>query len=114
MTRLLRTGSLVAIALVTAFIVSACTGRAPEVTVDDPVLIEGRELYISNCSACHGLGGGGGRGSKLNEGRLEQRLPDPADQIDVVANGRNDMPAFSGRLTESEIEAVVRYTREVL
>ncbi len=93
----------------------ACVGtRAPEVTVDDPVLIEGRDVYIRHCSACHGATGGGGRGSKLNEGRVEQRIPDPADQIELVTNGRSSMPSFSGRLTEAEIEAVVRYTREVL
>lgn len=100
---------------VLAIFATGCTGTpAPEVTVDDPVLIEGRELYVQHCSACHGSTGGGGRGSKLNEGRLEQRIPDPANQIAIVTNGRSSMPSFSGKLTEAEIEAVVRYTREVL
>ncbi len=97
------------------FLITACTGTpAPEVTVDDPVLMEGRDVYVQHCTACHGATGGGGRGSKLNEGRLEQRIPDPAVQIELITNGRSSMPSFGGRLTEAEIEAVVRYTREVL
>ena len=32
----------------------------------------------------------------------------------LVADGRNQMPGFDGTLTPEEIEAVVRYTREVL
>jgi mono/diheme cytochrome c family protein len=41
--------------------------------------------------------------------------PDVAAQIDVVTNGKGDgMPAFADKLTAGEIEAVVRYTREVL
>ena len=51
---------------------------------------------------------------RLNEGAVLRSFPLVSDQIDVIANGRRTMPAFSGRLTEEDIEAVVRYTREVL
>ncbi len=97
------------------FVVSACaTGVAPEVTSGDPVLVEGRELYIQQCSSCHGLTGGGGRGSKLNEERVLQRYPDVDDQIAIIRDGRNQMPAFGDKLDDDQMEAVVRYTREIL
>ena len=34
--------------------------------------------------------------------------------VSVVTNGRNGMPSFSGSLSTAEIDALVRYTREVL
>lgn len=50
----------------------------------------------------------------MNGGRLERAHPDPAAQRDIVANGRGTMPAFSGRLSAEELDAVVRYTREII
>lgn len=95
--------------------VSSCVGaETPEVSGDDPVLVQGRELYIRQCQSCHGAAGGGGRGPKLAEGQILERFPDAESTIAIVSDGRNAMPAFSGRLTADEIEAVVRFTREVL
>jgi mono/diheme cytochrome c family protein len=37
-----------------------------------------------------------------------------ADQVTVVTDGRGSMPGFGGRYDPEELEAVVRYTREVL
>ena len=44
----------------------------------------------------------------------EDRFTDIQDQLTVVEDGRGGMPGFRGRYTTVEIEAVVRYTREVL
>lgn len=98
-----------------AIVVAACArGTAPEVTSNDPALIEGREIYVRQCSSCHGLTGGGGRGSKLSEERVLQRYPDVADQLALIVNGRNQMPAFGDKLDADQLDAVIRYTREVL
>jgi mono/diheme cytochrome c family protein len=99
---------------------AGCTsGSAPEVPAGpngspDPVLVAGRDIFTRRCAACHGLGGGGGRGPKLADGRVVERYPEVADQIALVTNGRNGMPKFADVLDPGEIEAVVRYTREVL
>jgi mono/diheme cytochrome c family protein len=45
---------------------------------------------------------------------VEVRFSVLADQIRVVADGRGSMPGFGGRYDPEELEAVVRYTREVL
>ncbi len=105
----------VAVALALAVTLTACTGGGPpEVAGDDPVLIEGREIYGSLCASCHTADGSGGRGPGLNQGRVVAAYPDVEDQIELVTNGRAAMPAFSGRLGAEEIVAVVAYTREVL
>jgi mono/diheme cytochrome c family protein len=95
-------------------VLAACVGEPPEVTVDDPELVEGRTVYGANCASCHGADGGGGLGQALADGAVVRAYPDVDDQIAVISDGRNQMPAFAGRLSDDELRAVVRYTREVL
>ncbi|MEQ8716227.1 MAG: c-type cytochrome [Acidimicrobiales bacterium] len=103
-----------------AALTAACgASEPPEIPLTndgqaDPVLVEGAEVYSARCAACHGDDGGGGRGSKLADGRMVEVYPDVADQLEVVNAGRRAMPRFDDKLTPAEIEAVVRYTREVL
>lgn len=97
---------------------AGCAAEAPEVPLGpdgtpDPVLALGRDVFASRCSNCHGSAGGGGTGPRL-AGTVEDTYPDPADQEAVVREGRRSMPAFGGSLSNAEIEAAVRYTREVL
>lgn len=107
--------SLLALMAIVGVVASGCTSaQPPEVSGDDPELVEGRELYGALCASCHGADGGGGRGLPLNEGRLLVAFPEPEAQIDLVTNGRASMPGFSGRLSEAEMVAVVRYTREII
>lgn len=100
-------------------LLSACAADAPAVPVGpdgepDPVLVSGREVYGDRCATCHGGSGGGDRGPKLADGRVVESLPDPVDQFTVIHDGRGQMPAFGDSLTDEQIDAVVRYTREVL
>lgn len=100
--------------------VGACAADdVPEVPVGpdgypDRELVAGRQVYIDRCANCHGNDGGGGRGTKLSDGRMVTQYPDVDDQAEVVADGVRSMPAFVGVLDPEEIAAVVRYTREVL
>jgi mono/diheme cytochrome c family protein len=74
----------------------------------------GDAIFRTNCSACHGAAGEGSIGPKLAGGAVVRKFPEIADQIALVSNGRGIMPAWSGRLSSDEIEAVVRYTRDGL
>lgn len=106
--------------LLVALLTAACGSTAPpEVPAAadgsvDPVLELGREVWGDQCSRCHGSDGGGRSGPRLNGGRVIERFPDPADQVDLVVQGRGGMPGFGERLSAEEIDAVVAYTREVL
>jgi mono/diheme cytochrome c family protein len=112
---------LAALVLTSLLMVAACSGASsPEVPVGsdgvaDPVLVDGRDIYSSSCANCHGASGQGTRRAPpLNAGGVVTLYPDIEDQIAVVSEGRGAMPPFVDRFTEAEIEAVVRYTREVL
>jgi mono/diheme cytochrome c family protein len=76
--------------------------------------VTGRAVYGASCASCHGADGGGGVGTRLSDGAMVEAFPDIDDQIDIVADGKDRMPAFVGRLSDDQIRAVVRYTREVL
>jgi len=80
----------------------------------DAELVVGREVYESRCANCHGASGGGGTGPRLADGAVIDNYPDPADQLEIIAEGRGQMPSFSSSLDADELDAVVRYTREVL
>ncbi|MGI9603958.1 MAG: c-type cytochrome [Acidimicrobiales bacterium] len=105
--------------LVVIVLLSAACSSPPEVPVGpdgqpDPVLSEGRDIYGDRCASCHGTSGGGGRGPNIQGERITTKYPEIADQVRVVVEGRNQMPAFGESLTPDQAEAVVRYTREVL
>lgn len=103
------------LALAWPLLAAACSGGdLPEVPAGDAELVTGRMVYANNCAPCHGASGGGGVGPKLSGGRVVEQVPDLADQRLLVENGRNQMPAFNQKLSSDEIDAVVRYTREII
>lgn len=91
----------------------------PEVPVGpdgfpDRELAAGRQVYIDRCASCHGNDGGGGRGTRISDGRMVTQYPSIADQVVIIADGVRSMPGFAEVLEAGEITAVARYTREVL
>ena len=113
-----RVRALLALVLLTGVLLVACsTEDKPGLSgdqADDPELVLGEQVYVDNCAQCHGNAGGGGAGPKLADGRVVRDFPDPASQVEVIRKGRGSMPAWEAELTTEEIDAVVRYTREVL
>ena len=80
----------------------------------DPVLLEGRAIYGEYCASCHGVAGEGAPGPAFVGHRLLRTMPTAADEAAVVRAGRAVMPSFGKTLTPEQLDAVVRYTREVL
>ena len=72
----------------------------------------GAQLFAQRCASCHGPDGGGGIGPAF--AGITQRFPDAADHIDVVRQGRGQMPSFDRLLSDSQIELIVTFEREVL
>jgi mono/diheme cytochrome c family protein len=102
----------------------------PSESAEGP-LAEGKTLYVTNCSACHGVSGEGGVGPSFQNGAVVQTWPNFKDHIVWVhvgsagwpgdtygaqnkPKGTGVMPAFNGTLTDEEIALIVRYEREVL
>ncbi len=107
--------TVVAIVVLTSGLLAGCVSSdVPEVPAGDTELSLGRDVWSGQCVACHGSDGAGGRGDRLNRGLVLDRYPDPATQLELIRNGVRAMPAFGGRLSDEELAAVVRYTREVI
>jgi cytochrome c oxidase subunit II len=87
---------------------------------DDPAKVwaqadlvaRGEKVFAANCVACHGAQGQGGAGKKL-DGSPIVLDGDPGKQLGVVLKGAaaGAMPAWKGKLSETEIAAVVTFTK---
>ena len=77
----------------------------------DELIQRGEKVYAANCVACHQANGKGVPGSfpALDGGPLV--LGPKAGQIDIVMHGKNAMPAWAPVLSDTEIAAVITYTR---
>jgi mono/diheme cytochrome c family protein len=92
-----------------AFIALALIGTKFAASAQDKAMIEGGEqVYEQNCAECHG--------EKL---RSSGAVPDlrklPVDgraQFDeIVKNGRGQMPAWEGQLTDENFDQIWAYIR---
>jgi len=75
---------------------------------------DGALLFQTYCAACHGFQGEGRIGPALNAAGRVPRM-DEATLREIIQQGRpgTAMPAWGGRLSEEEIEALIRFLREL-
>jgi outer membrane protein assembly factor BamB/mono/diheme cytochrome c family protein len=71
----------------------------------------GRTVFTTNCAGCHTLAEAGTSGTVGPN--LDDLRPDAALVRTTVTNGRGAMPAFGGRLSETEIADVAAYVSSV-
>lgn len=96
--------------------VTSLDESGPEIPEIDPAaadIVEGGELYRSNCAACHGAVGIGGA---LARTRHAPRLgPATALQIaEAIRIGPGAMPSFGpGTFDDEQVSAIVKYVREL-
>jgi len=105
---------LAALVAAAALVLSACGGDSEPSGGGGDEASAGQSVYEDNCARCHGPDGEGGVGPQLGDGAVAENFPDIADQITVIREGRNGMPAWEDSLTPEEIEAVATYEREEL
>lgn len=107
---------LVAVGTATGYVVGRETAEGDVVTQTAPGTTtptapsaeEGAEVFESaGCGGCHVLSAAGSTGTVGPS--LDGKAYDPALVADRVTNGQGAMPAFAGRLSEDEIEAVAAY-----
>ena len=114
-------------------------GNHTKSTVTDPLVIGAQVYRSAGCSGCHGANGEGGVGPALHGGQSKLTFPNVADHVNWVKTGSQslsqgtkygdpnreggqrevketsgDMPAFSGSLSQAQIDDVVQYEREKL
>jgi cytochrome c6 len=100
--------SILAVGLVFAWLTSSAAAAADPKTAD---------LYKSKCQSCHGPDGKATTiGKKL--GAKDFQDPEVAkmseeDLAQVTATGKNKMPAYKGKLTEDQINALAKYIKEM-
>lgn len=76
----------------------------------DELQQRGEKVYTANCAVCHQANGKGAATFPAQDGSA-MVLGDKKAHIDMVLNGKGGMPPWKGVLNDSEIAAVVTYTR---
>jgi mono/diheme cytochrome c family protein len=76
----------------------------------------GADTYKAKCMMCHAADGSGSTPAGKAMGAIPFSSPDlvkasDADLIAATKNGKGKMPAYSGKLTDDQITAVVAYIR---
>lgn len=91
-------------------------GAAPSFAADTA---HGGQIFSANCAACH-MGGGNVVNAErtLKQDALESYLANYSAGHEAaiayqVTNGKNAMPAFGGKLSETDIADVAAYIEEM-
>jgi mono/diheme cytochrome c family protein len=78
---------------------------------EEPVVLTGEDLYVMNCSSCHGASLEGGAGAELARGSEASEESD-SRIFTRIRDGKDVMPAFGGPLSDDEIDLIVQYLRD--
>jgi cytochrome c oxidase subunit 2 len=78
-----------------------------------PLVARGEKVYNANCGVCHQPNGKGGGAVKALDGSPVVNDADKNAQILTVLHGRvpQGMPAWQGKLSETDIAAAITYTK---
>ena len=76
----------------------------------------GENIFRAKCAVCHGIDGGGetANGKKLRVPDLRSnRVQELSDEeiLELVTNGKRDMPSFGKKYRQDQLQQVVTYIR---
>lgn len=98
---------------------SSTTESTPAPVATGTVELDGAKIYAEKCSVCHGPGGKGDGpgGAALNpkprdhtDGKYMNAKTDE-ELLEVIHNGKGNMPAWKSVLTDEQIKAVLKHVR---
>jgi cytochrome c oxidase subunit 2 len=75
------------------------------------LLARGEKVYTANCAVCHQPNGQGGGAIKPLDGSAKVLDADKGVQIHVLLNGQNNIMPSWKQLSDTEIAAVITYTK---
>lgn len=79
--------------------------------------LNGKAHFQAHCATCHGPHGPGSKlGKRINVPDLrwhDVQRQSNADLIQVVSDGRKNMPPFKNALTQVEISSLIGYVRKL-
>ncbi len=78
----------------------------------------GPELFAAKCAMCHGKDGSGntsmGKNLKLKDlGSADVQKASDADLKNMIEKGKGKMPAYSGKLSSTQINDLVKFVRSL-
>jgi mono/diheme cytochrome c family protein len=69
-------------------------------------------LYKSKCQVCHGPDGkGSAAGQKLGAKAFSESKASDKELFEITKNGKGKMPKFDGKLTDEQINELVKYIK---
>jgi cytochrome c6 len=79
---------------------------------------DGAAIYKSKCMMCHAANGSGdtptGKSMKVRDLRSAEVQKMSDEQIEKsIENGKGKMPAYKSKLSDAEIDALVKYIRDL-
>ena len=105
------TGAKAGLRALAAACVAAAAISAHGADADPKKMALGRQIFTKvaepQCGVCHALQDAGTTGEI--GAKLEEIKPDASRVVEAVRNGLGVMPAYGGRLTEEQIQAVAYY-----
>jgi mono/diheme cytochrome c family protein len=88
------------------------------VKADAASIADGKELYTKNCASCHGKTGlGDGVKARTLEtfpgdfSKATYQGQTDGELFGKTKVGREDMPAFNGKIPDADVWSIVNYTR---
>jgi cbb3-type cytochrome c oxidase subunit III len=96
---------------VASYVALVAGAKGPEAKSETTESTDGETIFKSQCASCHTLKDAGTTGTiGPNLDQLKPALDRVRRQVE---NGGGAMPAFKGRLTDAQIEAVAKYVSSV-
>ncbi|OGR33389.1 MAG: hypothetical protein A2091_04500 [Desulfuromonadales bacterium GWD2_61_12] len=74
---------------------------------------DAKELFAENCAGCHGEDAKGGYGSDLTKDKFVFGKNAAAVRESIAAGRNQKMPAFAGKLSDAEIDTLVKLILEL-
>lgn len=98
-------------------IVSRAFGYLSPAQMGKTQVVTTKDVYFRNCARCHGIDGKGdtdlGRKFDIPDLVSEAKRMDTARIKRMIANGKQDMPAFGRKLTKKQVAALASYVKKL-